>query len=168
MGEVYAAYHPDLDRRIALKVVRGSGPQAEKQNALLLPEARAVARLSHPNVVAVFDAGTDGDGAYIAMEFIPGRRLDGGSMSNDPLEQELSTLVKAGRGLGAAHARAGARGLQAAERHGRRQGRRERRGLRACAHPGGGRGAQQQRRGRSDGDGVPGAGRRRRPREANR
>src|SRR5262245_51645749 len=48
MGAVYAAYHPDLDRRIALKVV-GSGASAPERRARLLREARAVARLSHPN-----------------------------------------------------------------------------------------------------------------------
>ena len=57
MGEVYAAYHPDLDRRIALKVVSESGATAPERRARLLREARAIARLSHPNVVAVYDAG---------------------------------------------------------------------------------------------------------------
>jgi formylglycine-generating enzyme required for sulfatase activity/predicted Ser/Thr protein kinase len=104
MGEVYAAYHPDLDRRIALKIVRGSGPEAAKQNARLLPEARAVARLSHPNVVTVHDAGTDGDRAYIAMEFIQGRTLDRWLEAERPSwRQALAVLIAAGRGLAAAH-----------------------------------------------------------------
>jgi hypothetical protein len=50
MGEVYAAYHPDLDRRIALKVVYESGADSAERRARLLREARAIARLSHPNV----------------------------------------------------------------------------------------------------------------------
>ena len=50
MGEVYAAYHPDLDRRIALKVVNESGAGAPEHRGRLLREARAIARLSHPNV----------------------------------------------------------------------------------------------------------------------
>ena len=73
MGEVYAAYHPDLDRRIALKVVHEPGPGTAERRARLLREARAIARLSHPNVVAVHDAGTFGDRVYIAMEFVDGR-----------------------------------------------------------------------------------------------
>src|SRR3954469_21190402 len=69
MGEVYAAYHPDLDRRIALKVVTESGASSTERRARLLREARAIARLSHPNVIAVHDAGTVDDRVYIAMEF---------------------------------------------------------------------------------------------------
>src|SRR5262245_3570548 len=61
MGEVYAAYHPDLDRRIALKVVHESGADSAEQRARLLREARAIARLSHPNVIGVYDAGTVDD-----------------------------------------------------------------------------------------------------------
>src|SRR6516164_423357 len=76
MGEVYAAYHPDLDRRIALKIVFESGADASERRARLLREARAIARLSHPNVVTVFDAGTVGDRVYIAMEFVDGETLD--------------------------------------------------------------------------------------------
>ena len=72
MGEVYAAYHPDLDRRIALKVVHESGAAAADRQARLLREARAIARLSHPNVVAVYDAGTVADRVFVAMEFVEG------------------------------------------------------------------------------------------------
>ena len=73
MGEVYAAYHPDLDRRIAVKVVYGSEETADdRRRERLLREARAIARLSHPNVIAVHDAGTFGDGVFIAMELIDG------------------------------------------------------------------------------------------------
>ena len=69
MGDVYAAYHPDLDRRIALKVVGQSGARARaERRARLLREARAIARLSHPNVITVHDAGTVDDRGYIAME----------------------------------------------------------------------------------------------------
>jgi hypothetical protein len=77
MGEVYAAYHPDLDRRIALKVVAAAGPSTSERRQRLLREARAIARLSHPNVVTVHDAGTIGERVFIAMEFIDGTTLDG-------------------------------------------------------------------------------------------
>src|SRR5262245_9380442 len=75
MAEVYAAYHPDLDRRIALKVVGDPGAKAPERRARLLREARAVARLSHPNVVTVYDAGTVEDRVYIAMEFVEGETV---------------------------------------------------------------------------------------------
>ena len=70
MGEVYAAYHPDLDRRIALKVVHADGAAGAERWVRLLREARTVARLSHPNVINVYDAGTLDGGIYIAMEFV--------------------------------------------------------------------------------------------------
>ena len=76
MGEVYAAYHPDLDRRIALKIVAESGARTPSGGSALLREAKAIARLSHPNVVTVHDAGTIDDHVFIAMEFIEGQTLD--------------------------------------------------------------------------------------------
>jgi tetratricopeptide (TPR) repeat protein len=105
MGEVYAAYHPDLDRRIALKVVSESGAHAPERRARLLREARAIARLSHPNVVAVHDAGTFGDRVYIAMEFIAGETMDVWLRSKQRTVGEITDVfVAAGRGLAAAHA----------------------------------------------------------------
>jgi tRNA A-37 threonylcarbamoyl transferase component Bud32/tetratricopeptide (TPR) repeat protein len=105
MGEVYAAYHPDLDRRIALKVVGQWGADSAELRARLLREARAIARLSHPNVVTVHDAGTVGDRVYIAMEFIDGVTLDQWVASSPQAwERVLDVFMGAGRGLAAAHA----------------------------------------------------------------
>ena len=105
MGEVYAAYHPDLDRRIALKVVNESGVDARERRARLLREARAIARLSHPNVVSVYDAGTVGDRIYIAMEFVAGETGDAWLRSGPRRWREvLDVFLAAGRGLAAAHA----------------------------------------------------------------
>jgi serine/threonine protein kinase/tetratricopeptide (TPR) repeat protein len=105
MGEVYAAYHPDLDRRIALKIVFESGADAAERRARLLREARAIARLSHPNVVTVFDAGTVGDRVYIAMEFVDGETLDAWLAAKPRGWAEiLDVFVAAGHGLSAAHA----------------------------------------------------------------
>ena len=105
MSEVYAAYHPDLDRRIALKVVNESGADAPEQRARLLREARAIARLSHPNVVAVYDAGTVGDRVYIAMEFVAGETVDAWLKSETRGWREiLGVFLAAGCGLAAAHA----------------------------------------------------------------
>ena len=105
MGEVYAAYHPDLDRRIALKVVHESGGETAEQQARLLREARSIARLSHPNVVAVYDAGTVADRVYVAMEFIEGVTIDRW-LAAEPRSwrQVLDVFLAAGRGLAAAHA----------------------------------------------------------------
>src|SRR5688572_11085903 len=69
MGEVYAAYDPELDRRIALKVIRSGSDGREGR---LLAEAKALARLSHPNVVAVYDVGVVDHTVYIAMELVDG------------------------------------------------------------------------------------------------
>src|SRR5262245_35141530 len=104
MGEVYAAYHPDLDRRIALKVVQGGGGNSTERRARLLREARAIARLSHPNVVSVYDAGTVGDRVYIAMEFVEGQTVDAWLQSKPRSWREvLDVFIAAGRGLAAAH-----------------------------------------------------------------
>jgi serine/threonine protein kinase len=105
MGEVYAAYHPDLDRRIALKVVNESGANSGERRARLLREARAIARLSHPNVVAVHDAGTLGDRVFIAMEFVDGVTVDEWLRAAPRAwKQVLDVFVAAGHGLAAAHA----------------------------------------------------------------
>ena len=105
MGEVYAAYHPDLDRRIALKVVHESGTGAADRQARLLREARAIARLSHPNVVAVYDAGTVTDRVYFAMEFVEGMTIDRWlAAAGRSWREILRVFIAAGRGLEAAHA----------------------------------------------------------------
>ena len=78
MGEVYAAYDPELDRKIALKLLHEGAQQAEsaeRARARLLREAKAIARLNHPNVVIVHDAGMVAGRVFIAMEFVEGQTL---------------------------------------------------------------------------------------------
>ena len=77
MGEVYAAYDPELDRKIAVKLLRarGGGEAAADGKTRLLREAQAIARLSHPNVVVVYDVGTFRESVFIAMEFVEGHTL---------------------------------------------------------------------------------------------
>src|SRR6185503_14183722 len=105
MGEVYAAYHPDLERRIALKIVDESGPDSTERRARLLREARAIARLSHPNVVTVHDAGTLGDRVYIAMELVEGETVAAWLRAVPRSWREVvDVFIAAGRGLAAAHA----------------------------------------------------------------
>src|SRR5687768_10423645 len=77
MGIVYAAYDPELDRRVALKVIRPSGDDDDSHGrSRLLREARVLARITDPNVVPVYDVGTHGDDVFIAMEFVEGTTLD--------------------------------------------------------------------------------------------
>ena len=105
MGEVYAAYHPDLRSPHRLKVVQGFGGDTGERRARLLREARAIARLSHPNVVTVHDAGTFGDRVFIAMELVDGRTIDQWLRAERRTWQEiLDVFIAAGRGLAAAHA----------------------------------------------------------------
>ena len=76
MGVVYSAYDPDLNRRVAIKLLRSQpGALASQGRARLLREAQSMARLSHPNVVAVFDVGVAFDQVFVAMEFIEGATL---------------------------------------------------------------------------------------------
>ena len=75
MGVVYAAYDQRLDRRVALKLLRRAAATTDAR-ARLLREAQALARLSHPNVVAVHDVGETDDGhVFIAMELVEGQNL---------------------------------------------------------------------------------------------
>lgn len=107
MGVVYAAYDPDLDRRVALKLLHDGGASSTAGNARprLLREAQALARLSHPNVVAVHDVGAVGDRLFLAMEFIDGQTLTQWLGERKRSWPELrDVFIAAGRGLAAAHA----------------------------------------------------------------
>ncbi len=73
-GQVYQAYDPRLDRDIALKVLKQSNP-GDRVMQRFVREARATARLSHPSIVSVHDAGADGGRCWIAYEYIDGRTL---------------------------------------------------------------------------------------------
>lgn len=106
MGEVYAAHDPELDRKVAIKLLRGSEPSAKEGEgrARLMREAQAIAKVSHPNVVVVYDVGTFDGRVFIAMEFVEGNTL-GYWMQAQPrsLTEILEVFVAAGRGLAAAH-----------------------------------------------------------------
>ncbi|HET6610835.1 MAG TPA: serine/threonine-protein kinase [Kofleriaceae bacterium] len=108
MGVVYAAYDPDLDRKVALKLLRaeGGGDDDTDGRARLLREAQALARLSHPNVVSVYDVGDTGDGVWIAMEYVDGPSLKRWLADDKRSWREIVGLFrKAGRGLAVAHER---------------------------------------------------------------
>jgi eukaryotic-like serine/threonine-protein kinase len=98
MGVVYEAYDPDLARGVALKVVN----VATKDRETALAEARSLARLSHPNVVAIYDVGIDGDDVYLAMELVRGKTLRQWQAGRGPLEI-CQMYRQAGEALAAMH-----------------------------------------------------------------
>jgi serine/threonine protein kinase/tetratricopeptide (TPR) repeat protein len=108
MGVVYAAWDRQLERRVALKLLRAESEDPESstdQRALVLREARAMAQLAHPNVLTVYEAGVEGEQVYVAMELV-----EGGSLA-DWLEERprgwreiVDAFLQAGRGLAATHA----------------------------------------------------------------
>src|SRR4051794_21946612 len=75
MSVVYKAWDPDLNRQIALKLIRTSNVESGALRERLLREAQALARLSHPNVLAVHDVGSFGVHIFIATEFVDGQTL---------------------------------------------------------------------------------------------
>ena len=104
MGRVFAASDPALQRRVALKVVRPDDDQEARER--MLREARAMASLSHPNVVAIHDVGTLDDGQiFLAMELVDGHSLRDALHDDEGRSQRalLDLYVQAGRGLAAAH-----------------------------------------------------------------
>ncbi|MEM6993905.1 MAG: serine/threonine-protein kinase [Myxococcota bacterium] len=103
MGSVYAAYDPELDRRVALKLLKSGA--SDTGRARLIREAQAIARVSHPNVVTVHDVGTYDDGVFVAMELVDGQDLRTWLREEKRAWPEVvEAFVAAARGLGAAHA----------------------------------------------------------------
>ncbi|WP_457670427.1 tetratricopeptide repeat protein [Thiolapillus sp.] len=107
MGVVYAAYDPDLDRKLAIKLIRPDriqGQTEDKPDAHLLREARILARLSHPNILPVFDVGRFGAQLFLAMEYVDGQTLaHWQSERQQAWKPVLQHYLQAGAGLAAAH-----------------------------------------------------------------
>ncbi len=107
MGIVYAAHDPDLDRPVAVKVLRprDAGSAADQLEARLRREAKAIARISDPHVVSVYDVGRHGAQLFVAMELVEGATL-GRWLRERPRTtgEVLEVMRQAGRGLAAAHA----------------------------------------------------------------
>lgn len=107
MGTVYVAFDPELDRRLAIKLVKPRSELSDHRSQgrlRLLREAQAMARLAHPNVVAVYDVGIANGRVFMAMELVTGTTV------KDWLKQEprsaravLEVFLAAGEGLKAAH-----------------------------------------------------------------
>ncbi|MCB9714308.1 MAG: protein kinase [Myxococcales bacterium] len=106
MGMVYAAYDDTLDRKVAVKLLHPRGSEASPDaQARLIREAQALARLSHPSVIHVYEVGTWQDQVYVAMEFVDGTTLAHWQRQEGRTWREvLEAYVAAGRGLAAAHA----------------------------------------------------------------
>jgi serine/threonine protein kinase len=103
MGVVHAAYDPVLEREVAVKVIRVTGA-ASGARARILREARAIARISHPNVVHVYSADAFDDQVAIVMELVQGQTLRQWLADRPRTWQEIvAVFVEAGRGLAAAH-----------------------------------------------------------------
>ncbi|WP_394825520.1 tetratricopeptide repeat protein [Pendulispora albinea] len=106
MGVVYAAHDPELDRTIALKFLRpGLLDTRSAGGERLLGEARAMAKVAHPNVVNVFDAGVHGERIFVVMERVDGSTLREWLAAAPRAPRDvLHMFVEAGRGVAAAHA----------------------------------------------------------------
>ncbi len=106
VGEVYAATDLELERKVAIKVLR-AGPTGPKEDSrALLREAQAMAKLSHPNVTTVYEVGSlaDGDGVFIAMELVDGTTLrDWLAAKPRGWREIVGVFASAGQGLAAAH-----------------------------------------------------------------
>ncbi len=106
MGVVYQAHDPRIDRPVALKVLRPDRVTSQDFVLRFLKEAKAIGRLSHANIVTVYDVGQDQDTIYIAMEFLEGRPLNE-VVSEKPLaiRDVINIGVQVAKALNYAHAR---------------------------------------------------------------
>jgi hypothetical protein len=105
MGVVYAAHDPQLDRQVALKLLRTTDSPEEAER--LVREAQALAKLTDPHVVAVYDAGEVDGQVFVAMQLVDGEDLAAALQKrrrSEDVSQVLSWFRDAGRGLAAAHA----------------------------------------------------------------
>ncbi len=107
MGVVYKARDPLIDRIVAIKTINLNLADDEKEEyeGRFYQEAKAAGRLSHQNIVTVFDVGKSGDIAYIAMEYLQGRELRDilDEEKQLPVEQALDIVIQVAQGLAYAH-----------------------------------------------------------------
>jgi len=106
MGEVYAAHDPELDRKVAIKLLRAGDGSKHSTDARtrMIREAQAIAKVSHPNVIVVYEVGTFEGRVFIAMEFVEGHTLGYWLLARTrTTAQIVEAFGAAGRGLEAAH-----------------------------------------------------------------
>ncbi len=103
MGVVYAAHDRELDRRVALKVLRAAAA-TDEERMRMMREGQAMARVTHPNVITVYEVGVEGTLVFLAQELLDAGTL--GEWLEQPRSQAqiLDKFIAAGRGLAAAHA----------------------------------------------------------------
>jgi eukaryotic-like serine/threonine-protein kinase len=99
MGRVYSAWEPELDRRVAIKVLHEAAGRDR-----LVKEAQAMARLNHPNVVTVHEVGSTEAGVFVAMELVDGETLRAWVAKPREWREIVRVLVDVARGLAAVHA----------------------------------------------------------------
>jgi tetratricopeptide (TPR) repeat protein/predicted Ser/Thr protein kinase len=102
MGTVWSAYDESLDRKVAIKVLV-SERTSDASRVRMIREARALARLSDPNVVQIFEVGELGDDVFVAMEFVRGPTLRRWLEQSREMPEILDAFIQAGRGLAAVH-----------------------------------------------------------------
>ncbi len=107
MSTVYLATDETLERRVAVKLLHAEISDQPDQIERFRREARSVAKLSHPNVVSVIDAGEDGGHPYIVFEYVEGETLKQRieRLGRLPLDESAAYAIEVGRGLAAAHGR---------------------------------------------------------------
>ena len=105
MGMVYRGLDETLEREVAVKTLTAEGTLDDENRARFEIEAKAAAKLSHPNIVTVFELGEDRGIPYIAMEILPGSDLETLVRSGEamPLAERLDILIQTCRGLAFAH-----------------------------------------------------------------
>ena len=105
MGEVYRARDDRLERDVAIKVMSDLGTSADAARRRFEREARAVAALSHPNILAIHDLGVEGDVAFAVMELLVGQSLREAMRSVDrfPIDRAVEVGARTALGLAAAH-----------------------------------------------------------------
>jgi serine/threonine protein kinase len=107
MGIVYAAYDPELDRKVAVKLLRSDVSGSESAGGArtrLLREAQALAKLAHPNIVAVHDVGEHEGSVWLAMEYVDGTTLGSWlEQRRRSWREVVEVMSAAARGLAAAH-----------------------------------------------------------------
>ena len=100
MGVVWGAWDPELDRRVAIKLVKAAQEAARDR---ILLEGQALAKLSHPNVVAVYDVGVVEEQVYLVMEWIRGKTLRAYAREPHRVREVVTIYRAAAQGLAAAH-----------------------------------------------------------------
>jgi len=103
MGIVFAAHDPTLQREVAVKLLNPSTQRGPRADEALLTEAQNTARLVHPGVVTVFDAGIHDGRVFVTMELVSGQTLARWLTTRPPWRQAVAALARAARGIEAAH-----------------------------------------------------------------